>query len=125
MKHLIDLDQCIHKAIEYNDNCTKVASGIGSQTNESTGRVLSHIDEIIQGVTKRMQQMYGPPRVAKRQVDWPYICGICGKNHPTGHCAPKNQGMVRQEPQQALWCNFHKRWGNHSIENCFNRIQHI
>ena len=55
MKHLIDLDQCIHKAIEYNDNCAKGASGIGSQTNESTSRVLSQVDEIIQGVIERMQ----------------------------------------------------------------------
>ena len=55
MKHLTDLDQCIHEAIEYNDNCAKRASGTRSQTNESTSRVLSQVDEIIQGVTKRMQ----------------------------------------------------------------------
>ena len=114
MKHLTDLDQCIQEAIEYDDNCAKVAFGTKSQTNESMERVLSQVDEIIKGVTKRMQQMYGPPRVAKIQVDWPYICGICGVNHPTGQCAPKNQGVVRQKPQQALWCNFDKRWGNHS-----------
>ena len=23
-----------------------------------------------------------------------------------------------------MWCDFHKRWGNHSTKNCFNRIQH-
>ena len=33
--------------------------------------------------------------------------------------------MVRLVPQQALWCNFYKQWGNHSMENCFNRIQHM
>ena len=55
MKHLTNLDQCIHEAIEYGDNCTKVASGTGSQTNESTGRVLSQADEIMEGVTKRIQ----------------------------------------------------------------------
>ena len=122
MNPLIDLEQCIHKAIEYNDNCAKGALGTKSQTNEATQKVLSQVDEIIQGVTKRMQQMYGPPRVAERQVECPYICGICGKNHPIGQCAPRNQGMVRQESQQALWCNFHKQWFNHSMENCFNRI---
>ena len=63
MKHLIDLDQCIHEAIEYNDNCAKRASGIKSQTNESIGGVLSKVYEIIQVVIKRMQQLYGPPRV--------------------------------------------------------------
>ena len=66
MKHLIDLDQCIHKAIEYNDNCAKGASGTGSQTNESTRRALSQVDEIIQRVIERMQQLYGPSRVAQR-----------------------------------------------------------
>ena len=83
MKQLMDLDQCIHKAIEYDENCAKGAFGTRSQTNESTQMVLSQVDEIIQGVTKRMQQMYGPPRVAKISVEQPYICGICGKNHPT------------------------------------------
>ena len=55
MKHLIDLDQCIHEAIEYDDNCSKGAVGIGSQTSESTARVSSQVDEIIQGVTQRTQ----------------------------------------------------------------------
>ena len=32
---------------------------------------------------------------------------------------------MRQEPQQAMWCDFHKRWGNHSTKNFFNRIQHL
>ena len=66
MKHLTDLNQCIYKVTKYDDNCDKDMVGTGSQTNESTGRVLSQVDEIIQGVTKRMQQMYKPLRVAKR-----------------------------------------------------------
>ena len=85
----------------------------------------SQVDEIFQGVIDRMQQMYGPPRVAERRMDRPYICGVCGKNHPTSQCIPKSQGGVRPKPQVALWCDFHKTWGNHSIENCFNRIQHM
>ena len=66
MKHITNLDQCIHKAIQYDDNCAKGESSIGSQTNESMGRVSSQVDEIIQGQTKWMQQMYGSPRVAER-----------------------------------------------------------
>ena len=55
MKHLTDLDQCIHgKKIEYNDSYAKGESRTGSQTNESTHRVLSQVDEIIQGVIERM-----------------------------------------------------------------------
>ena len=66
MKHITDLDQCIHEAIEYDDNCTKGASGAASQTNESKSRASSQVDEIIQGVTEKMQQMYGPSRVMER-----------------------------------------------------------
>ena len=66
MKHLTGLDQCIYEAIEYDDNCAKGASGVVSQTNESKSRASSQVDEIIQGVTKKMQQMYGPSRVMER-----------------------------------------------------------
>ena len=69
MKHITDLDQCIHEAIEYDDNCAKGASGVVSQTNESKSRSSSQVDEIIQGVTEKMQQMYGPPRVMERRED--------------------------------------------------------
>ena len=68
--------------------------------------------------------MYGPPRMAERHLDWPYICGVCGKNHPTLHCIPKNQ-VVRTEPLLVLWCDFHIRWGNNFIElnTCGSRLQ--
>ena len=69
--------------------------------------------------------MHRPPRVKNRRLDRPYICGTCGKNHPTSQCIPKNQGGIRPEPQMALWCDFHKRWENHSTENHFNQIQHM
>ena len=66
MKHITDLDQCIHKAIEYNDNCAKGTSSVVSQIDESKSRLSSQVDEIIQGVTEKMLQMYGPPRVTER-----------------------------------------------------------
>ena len=54
MKHITDLDQCIHEAIEYDDHCAKGAPGVVSQTNESKSRLSSQVDEIIQGVTEKM-----------------------------------------------------------------------
>ena len=116
MKRLTDLDQCIHEAIEYDDNCDIGTVGTGSQTNESTTRVSSQVDEIIQGVIERMQQVYGTRKATERQMDQLYICGVCGKNHPTLQCLPKNQGGVRPKFQLALWCDFHKRWENHSTD---------
>ena len=47
MKHPTNLDQCIHEAIKYDDNCGEGAIDTGSQTSESTGRVSSQVDEII------------------------------------------------------------------------------
>ena len=67
MKNLTNLDQRIHEAIEYDDNCSKGGISARSQTSESTGRVSSQVDKIIQGVTERMQQMYGPPRVTNKR----------------------------------------------------------
>ena len=69
MKHITDLDQCIHEAIEYDDNCAKGASSVVSQTDESKSRLSSQVDEIIQGVAEKMLQMYGPPRVTERRED--------------------------------------------------------
>ena len=54
-KHFMYLDQCIYEAIEYDDNCSKGTAGIGSQTNESTTKISSQLDDIIRGVTTRMQ----------------------------------------------------------------------
>ena len=105
MKHLMDLDQCIHEAIEYDDNCDTRIVGTNSQTHESIVRVSSQVDKIIRGVTKKMQQLYGPPTITDRHIDWPYICGICGKNHPISQCIPKNQVGTRLEPQLDLQCD--------------------
>ena len=47
MKHLTNLDQCIHEAIDYDDNCSKGVTGTRAQMNESISRVSSQVDEII------------------------------------------------------------------------------
>ena len=55
MQHHKDLDQCIHKAIELDDNYNPRGVGTDSQANESTAKVSSQVDKIIWGVTKKMQ----------------------------------------------------------------------
>ena len=91
MKHLTDLDQCTHEAIEYDENCDPRNVGPGSQASQkTTAKVSSQVDKTIRGVTKRMKQLYRPLRTIDRCMDRPYICGICGKNHPTSQFVPKN-----------------------------------
>ena len=87
------------KAIDYDDNCDKGMVATESQTNESMTRVLSQVNEIIQRVTERMQQMYWPPRMVERHPDWPCICKIYGKNHPT-FCSAylKTKGWLGHKP---------------------------
>ena len=86
----------------------------------------SQVDEIIKGVTEKMKPMYGPPRAyEQRMVDRPYVCGNCGGKHPTFQCLPRAQGVTRPEAQTAQWCDFHQRWGNHTTENCYDRIHQL
>ena len=62
------------------------------------------------GVMEEMLQLYRPLRAIDRCIERSYNCDICGENHPTSQCIPKNQGGIRPNPQFALWCNSHKRW---------------
>ena len=86
MKHHKNLNQCINDAIDYDDNCDRKTKrdDSSSRASGSSKSTTSQMDELIKGVTDKMQQLYGPPRaLEQRRVDRPYICGICAGNHPT------------------------------------------
>ncbi|MCO5560573.1 hypothetical protein L7F22_014188 [Adiantum nelumboides] len=122
------LEDCILDAIKYDDNCSKDGTGTGmSSSSTSTSTPSTQADQIIQGVVEKMQKLYAPPRMGEhRQAERPYICGLCGGNHPTSHCALKNAGPQQLRTEMpAQWCDFHKRWENHNTENCFDRINHL
>ncbi|MCO5548855.1 hypothetical protein L7F22_002317 [Adiantum nelumboides] len=125
MKYHKSLNLCIHKAIDYDDNCDKDADETRSKSGESSRKATLQIEDIIKEVVEKMQQMYGPPRATDCKIMRPYICGICGGDHPTSQCLPKDPRQIKQDPQLALWCDFHKRWSNHATKNCYNRIHHM
>ena len=58
-----------------------------------------------------------------RRLERPYIYGHCGKNHPTSQCLPRNPMENRKEGHPDLWCDFDKKWGNHTIEECYDCIR--
>ena len=123
-----NLNQCVHDALDYDDNCDggKVENDTSSKESVSSTLPASQVDEIIKGVTEKMKQMYGPPRAyEQRMIDQPYVCGNCGGKHPTSQCLPRAQGVNRPEAQTAQWCDFHQRWGNHTTENCYDRMRQV
>ena len=111
--------------IDYDNYFGKGGDDTMSKTSGSSTKVATPIEEILKGIAKKMQPLYGPLRAIDRCMDRPYICGVCGKNHPTSQCIPKIQGCARLETQIALWCDFHKKWGKYLIENFCYHIHHI
>ena len=64
MKLHKNLNQCIHDAIDYDDNCGKEdkKEEKGSKANSSASSIAPQIEELTKGVAKKMQQLYSPPR---------------------------------------------------------------
>ena len=100
----------------------KKSEGKSFSASSSNSLVASQIEELIKGIMEKM--LYGPPRTNEpRRADRPYVCGNCGDNHPTSQCLPRAPGVPRQELRPSLWCDFDKKWGNHTTEECYNRIR--
>ena len=64
MKHHKNLNQCIHDAIGYDDNCGEELKGkdTSSRTSANTSSIASHMEDLTKGVMGKMQQLYGCPR---------------------------------------------------------------
>ena len=58
--------------LDYDDNCDrgKTENDTSSKASVSSTSPASQVDEIIKGVTKKMKQMYGPPRAYKQRMVW-------------------------------------------------------
>lgn len=125
MKHHKNLNRCINDAIDFDDNCgamDKKSEAKSYGASSSNSLVASQVEEITKGVMEKMQHLYGPPQTSEpRRVDRPYVCGNCGGNHPTSQCLPRAPGVPKLELHPLLWCDFDKKWGNHTTEECYNR----
>ena len=69
MKHHKNLNQCIHNAIDYDDNCGEELKGkdTSSKTSASTSSVASQLEEIMKGVMDEIQHLYGMPKLMDPQ----------------------------------------------------------
>lgn len=128
MKHHKNLNQCINDVVHFDDKCgTMDKKNEGKSFSASSSNSLSiasQVEEITKGVMEKMQQLYAPPRASKpSRVDKPYVCGNCGGNHPTSQCLPRAFGVPRLETHPSLWCDFDKKWGNHTTKECYNQIR--
>ena len=90
------LKECIHDAIDLDDNCDiygkdKPISGTeGQSTASSSGETnrnkQNETKAMVELIMKRMNQVFKPPPKPMR-------CEVCGGDHPTSQCLP------RQNPQ--------------------------
>ena len=86
------LRECIHDAINLDDNCDiyrkdKPISGTESQSTASssgeTGKnKINETEAMVELIMKRMNQVFKPPPKPMR-------CEVCGGDHPTSQCLPR------------------------------------
>ena len=96
MKHHKNLNQCIHDAIDYDDNCGDELKEkeTSSKTSASTSSVASQVEEIMKGVMEKIQYIYGMPKLMDPQrMDRSRLVIAKPDEHP------------------ALWCDFNKKMG--------------
>ena len=108
MKHHTNVNQCIHDAIDYDDNCGEELKGKDtiSKTSASTSSVASQVKEITKGVMEKIQHLYGMPKLMDPQ-----------RMDRLGPIVARLDGHL------ALWCDFDKKWGKHIAEECYNCIR--
>ena len=108
MKHHKNLNQCIHYAIDYDDNCGEElkAKDTSSKTSAGTSSVASQVEEITKGVMEKIQRLYGMPKLMDPQR--------------MDRLGPANS---RLDGCLSIWCEFDKKWGNHTTQECYNCIR--
>ena len=94
MKHHRNQNQCIHDAIDYNDNCGEEPKrrDISSKTNANTSSIASQVKEITKGVMEKIQCLYGMPKLMDPQ-------------------RMDRQGSIVARPygHPDIWCDFDKK----------------
>ena len=93
IKHHKNLNQCIHNAVDYDDNCGDElkAKETSSKTSASTSSIASQVEEITKGVMEKIQCLYGMPKLMDPQrMDGP------------------RPAVARPDGRPALWCHFNK-----------------
>ena len=96
------LKECIHDAIDLDDNCDiygkdKPISDTESQSADSssnTGRnKINETEAMVELIMKRMNQVFKPPPKPMR-------CEVCGGDHPTSQCLPRQNPQPYRTPPQ-------------------------
>ena len=75
---------------------------------------------MVEMIMKRMNQVFKPPQSKQ------YKCKLCGGDHPTGQCLPKqNHQAYKPAPKIDKWCDYEQKWTNHETHECYHRIRHM
>ena len=125
-KHTI-LNDCIYDAIDIDDNCDiygkdKPITGLDASSArsslESDKTKPGDAEAIAEMVMQKMNQVFRPPQ---RQ----YRCELCGGDHPTSQCLPKQNIQNVKPPRTDKWCDFEQKWTNHESQECYHRIRYL
>ena len=122
------LNECIYDAIDLDDNCDiygkdKPITGADTRSTTSrgtqeTGKDQNKDEAMVEMIMKRMNQVFRPPQQKQ------YKCDLCGGDHPTGQCLPK-QNYQKPPPRTNLFCDYKQKWTNHKGWECIHRIRHL
>ena len=69
MKHHKNLNECIHDAIGYDDNCSEELKGKDTRSKAGviSNLVASQVEEITKGVMEKILHIYGMPKLTNSQ----------------------------------------------------------
>ena len=76
---------------------------MSSKISASTSLVASQVEEITKGVIEKIQHLYGMPKLMDPQ-----------------RMDRLRRALARPNGRPTLWCDFDKKWGNHTMEECYN-----
>ena len=121
------LNECVHDAIDHDDNC--IIYGVDkpiSGHETSSSKIVSESEKnkgakakaMVEMIMKRMNQVFRPTQRM-------YRCELCGGDHPTSQCLPKQNPQAPRVPRTEKWCEYEQKWTNHESLECFHRIKHV
>lgn len=121
------LNNCIVDAIDLDDNCdiygkdkpiSRTKTQITISSNETGRNRVNETEAMVELIMKRMNQVFKPPQRPMR-------CEVCGGDHRTSQCLPKQN----LQPYRALridkWCDFENKWTNHETQECYHKIRYL
>lgn len=91
------------------------------RNTNKTGKDCSNKSKaMVEMIMKRMNQVFRPSQPQKL-----LRYEVCGGDHPTSQCLPKQNYQAYKPSRTDKWCDFEPKWMNHEAPKCYHRIRHM